>query len=364
MHTDTLIIGGGLSGLSLADGLAQSGADFLLVEAQERLGGRILTQNIGGVAFDFGPAWFWPRQPRIAALIDRLDLQAFEQFSTGATVFQNQNGAVQHHQGFGAMQGSLRVAGGMGALIDGLRANLPKGAIRVGTRLTTLTRIESGIEVRLRTSKGHERIHANRVVLAIPPRVAAATIRFEPSLPAEMLSAMEQIPTWMAGQAKILAVYDQPHWRNAGLSGDGMSQKGPMTEIHDASPSEGGPYALFGFVGFPPEMRRQYPERTLDLAQEQLIAMFGAEMAAPLSLMMQDWAGNPAIATERDQVSPRFHPAYGLPQALSDLWSGDLILASTETSRQFGGFLEGAVEAAENVERRLMSISGAVAISI
>ena len=39
MRTDIVIIGGGLSGLALADKLQRAGRDFLLVEARDRLGG-------------------------------------------------------------------------------------------------------------------------------------------------------------------------------------------------------------------------------------------------------------------------------------------------------------------------------------
>ena len=46
MDTRVLIVGGGLAGLSLADRLCQAGVDFMLVEAQDRLGGRILTETI------------------------------------------------------------------------------------------------------------------------------------------------------------------------------------------------------------------------------------------------------------------------------------------------------------------------------
>lgn len=78
-----LIVGGGLSGLALAETLEAQGCDYLLVEARTRFGGRIMTHHLDDGYFDMGPAWFWPGQPRIAALIARLKLQKFDQFADG-----------------------------------------------------------------------------------------------------------------------------------------------------------------------------------------------------------------------------------------------------------------------------------------
>jgi monoamine oxidase len=353
METTTLILGGGLAGLSLADHLAQDGADFLLVEAQDRLGGRILTQDIGGGAFDLGPAWFWPGQPRMERLVKRLGVTVFEQYSEGAIAFQDSSGAVSQNRGFASMRGSLRIAGGMNALIAGLQMTLPSANLRLNTKATSIERTDHGIRAQVTTLSGAKTITARRVVLALPPRIIAETITFAPALRAEAIHVMEQIPTWMAGHAKIIAVYDQPHWRTAGMSGDAMSQKGPMVEIHDASPVSGGPFALFGFVGFPPEIRAQHPEQILALARQQLVDLFGPQMANPVSIHMQDWAQNPMIATQRDSIALRAHPDYGLPKQLSDIWEGNVVFASTEMGRDFGGFLEGALEAAEQANANL-----------
>lgn len=345
MDTDILIIGGGLAGVALADLLERQGRDWLLVEAQDRLGGRIASPVIAGGRFDLGPAWFWPGQPRMAALTDRLRLRVFVQHTQGAAVFQRRDGSVQVHQGFAAMQGSLRVADGMGALIDGLARDLPAQKIKTGRAVTALRHGPNGI---VATHAGGA-ITARQVVLALPPRVAAQTIAFLPEFGRAIIEAMRAIPTWMAGQAKIVAVYDAPHWRKAGLSGDGVSQQGPMVEIHDASPVEGGPYALFGFVGVPPDIRAKHHDEVLALALAQLQAMFGPDMATPLSIRMMDWAQVPQISTSLDNAPSGQHPSYGLPVALRDLWGGALTFGSTETARDFGGFLEGALEAAERV---------------
>ena len=48
-YHQVLIIGGGISGLSAASHLAKNGfKDFRLLEARNRLGGRIATMQIGG----------------------------------------------------------------------------------------------------------------------------------------------------------------------------------------------------------------------------------------------------------------------------------------------------------------------------
>ncbi|MCJ7871170.1 FAD-dependent oxidoreductase [Phaeobacter sp. J2-8] len=353
MQTDILIVGGGLSGLALADQLARQGRDFLLVEAQDRLGGRILTKELSGGAFDLGPAWFWPGQPRMAALAERFQIPVFEQFSTGDLVYQKQNGAVQRGRGYASMAGSYRLAGGIGSVVHALAKGLDPAMIMTSTRLTSIDHSAGEITAQVDQDGSAQIITANRIVMAVPPRVIADTVSFDPALDAAQTQALQNVPTWMAGQAKIIAVYDQPHWRNAGLSGDAMSQQGPMVEIHDASPMQGGPYALFGFVGVPADARAQHKDKMMRLAAAQLTAMFGPEMADPMHLVLQDWATIPDIARPRDRQPVRSHPRYGLPTNLRALSAGGMIFASTETAPDFGGFLEGALEAAEHAANTL-----------
>lgn len=345
MDTTILIVGGGLAGLALTDRLQHEGRDWRLIEAQDRLGGRVLTQTINGAAFDLGPAWFWPGQPRMHAMAQRFGLQVFEQYSKGAQVFQDQTGAVRVNRGYASMQGALRLGGGMAALVDALAAGLPDDKLVTGARLTRLQQTGTGVVATV----GGQQITASKVILAVPPRVLAQTVTFSPSLSDAELAAMRAIPTWMAGHAKVLAVYDKPYWRDAGFSGDAMSQTGPLVEIHDASPAFGGPYGLFGFVGYPAAVRADHVDLIVARTKEQLAAMFGVAMADPVEILMQDWARAPEVATRQDWVSFGAHPAYGLPDGLGNLWSGQITLASTETGNTFGGFLEGALEAAEAV---------------
>ena len=353
MQTDILIVGGGLSGLALADHLAQRGTDFLLVEAQERLGGRILSKEVLGARFDLGPAWFWPGQRRMAALAQRFKIPVFEQYSIGDLMYEDQSGSVQRGRGYDSMQGSYRLAGGMGALVASLGSSLEAGRIMTGAQLQSVRQDPNGLAANLLQIEAEMTVNAKQIVLAMPPRVIADTVTFEPALDSSQMQALGNIPTWMAGQAKIVAVYDTPHWRTAGLSGDAMSQRGPMVEIHDASPMEGGPYALFGFVGVPADAREAHENEIKQMAVAQLTSLFGPEMADPRVVILQDWATLPGIARPQDRAAVRSHPSYGLPRNLSTLSTRGLHFGSTETARGFGGFLEGALEAAERIAQQL-----------
>ena len=187
MQTEVLIVGGGLSGLALADRLTQQGVDFLLVEAQERLGGRILTKEVTGGRFYLGPAWFWPGQPRMAEMARRFEIPVFEQYATGDLMYQDQSGAVQRGRGYASMQGSYRLAGGMGALIENLLSTLGDSKILNNTRLEKITHNEGGIVAGLDQGGVAITINAQQITLALPPRVIADIIAFDPELDAAQM---------------------------------------------------------------------------------------------------------------------------------------------------------------------------------
>lgn len=359
MNTDVLIVGGGLAGLCLADQLERSGRNYLLVEARHRLGGRILSlpaRNMDNepARYDLGPAWFWPGQPKIAHLVGELNLGVFEQYADGKLVFQDRNGTVQRDLDYSTMAGSLRISGGIGRLIDELSKRIPAHKLRVDSRLTKLLLADDWIDANVQFDQQATMIRANKIVLALPPRLVAQTITFEPELARESLHAMSAIPTWMAGHAKIVAIYHRAFWRDAGLSGDGISHRGPLVEIHDAGDALNVHGALFGFVGVPASIRRNDDFDLAKLALDQLVTMYGSGAAKPLDMLVQDWAGEAFTATEEDRVQQaQGHPAYGTPPALSELWRGNLLLGSSEMAPDFGGYLEGALEAAQLIAARI-----------
>ena len=60
-----LVIGAGFAGLSAARALRQSGCEVVVLEARERIGGRVLTDRSLGVPIDLGPSWLHggPKNP-------------------------------------------------------------------------------------------------------------------------------------------------------------------------------------------------------------------------------------------------------------------------------------------------------------
>lgn len=343
--------------MALAWQLHEQGREFHILEARDRLGGRICSPEVAvgkeAGCFDLGPAWFWTINPRMINLIKFLGLTSFEQFYQGALMFEDAQGQVHKGAGHSSMQGSLRIEGGMQALTRGLAARLPKDRISLKSKVSKISKSENII-----TTFDNETIEAQNVILALPPRLAANSIIFEPALPTKAIDAMTGIATWMAGHAKFVAVYQKPFWRDKGLSGDAMSRRGPMIEIHDASPKDGGPYALFGFLGTAVEARKAHKEILREACISQLGAIFGPDATKPAAILFQDWAQERATATKSDHQPLMRHPDYGLPQSCENLWDGQLILGSTETALQFGGYLEGALERAETVFHQIVNASG------
>lgn len=76
----TLIVGGGLAGLTCAHTLARAGAEFVLLESTDTVGGRVKTDLVEGFLLDRGFQVFLDAYPEAARVLDYelLDLRPFE----------------------------------------------------------------------------------------------------------------------------------------------------------------------------------------------------------------------------------------------------------------------------------------------
>ncbi len=351
MSHPVVVIGAGLSGLYASWLLQQAGERVLLVDARGRMGGRVLSQGPEASVHrvDLGPSWFWPgMNPRMEQLLAQLGLAHFPQHTRGAVVVEGPDGKLYKHQStWEQSPSSHRIAGGTQALIEALRAQVRDTVhFKPDTRVLSMALRPHAVELEFEDKAGRWTQLAKQVVVTIPPRLMAQDLAMEPAWPDALMTGMKHTPTWMAGQAKFVAVYPRAFWREAGLSGTGMSQRGPLGEIHDASNATGEVAALFGFVGASPDYRAGIGREELQRQSlAQLVRMFGPQAAHPVWSAVQDWAQEPLTAAKADQRPLSHHPSYEAAAVPAE-WQHRVWLAGTERSPNYGGYLEGALEAA------------------
>ena len=347
-NTDILIIGAGLAGLATAVRLNDAGYKVRILEARDRIGGRIdsVFDDEGNFIGDLGPTWIWPAfQPLVAAEIRELDLDTFPQFDAGNTIVDYgpdqaiQKGLVP------SQQGSTRIIGGSDAIIKALSDKLPKEMITLNAPIDKIC-IEGGEAF----AYSHDQeFRANKIIIAAPPRLTANKIEFYPKLSSELSSALANTPTWMAPHAKAVMTYDQAFWRDQNLSGRIISQAGPLVEVHDHSNPAGDPATLFGFIGWPHDIRANAKKDLKAHIANQLKRCFGAHAPEPKAIHIKDWATSAYTASQADLSGPMTHPTVQ-PDILRQVhFDGRFYFANAEGALRSPGLIEGAFEAANRV---------------
>lgn len=87
---DVAVVGAGLSGLVAAGELRAAGWAVVVVEARDRVGGRVHAHRWrDGTTVDVGGEWVGPGQDRIAALLAEHGLQTFPTYAKGANLLEH-----------------------------------------------------------------------------------------------------------------------------------------------------------------------------------------------------------------------------------------------------------------------------------
>lgn len=358
-QVEVLIVGGGLSGLHTAYELHKQGISFLLVEARDRFGGRILSYNAGNsqkehheydaglAAFDLGPSWFWPGQLNILGLINELGLSedVYMQEGEGDALYEDNQGNVQRGITGVSMAGAYRMQGGIRKIITALSQEVPSKSLASNAVVTAIEYKQEKISSTILVNDSVEEISSKYVVLALPPRVALDSINFVPQFSQTRIDELNAVATWMAGHAKFVAIYEERFWNAAGFSGDAISHRGPLQEIHDASSNDGQLNALFGFISVQAQHRQQREAELSSMAIAQLTRLFGRLASQPAEVHLKDWAIDTRTSTKFDQEILKFHPTNDIVNVAESVWGDQLIWSGSESADNSNGFLEGALAA-------------------
>jgi monoamine oxidase len=187
-------------------------------------------------------------------------------------------------------------------------------------------------------------VEAKRVIVAVPP-ILTGKIDYEPGLPDERVELIDHYP--QGTMTKAACVYDRPFWRDDGLTGQALYDRGPVSATFDDSPEDGSKGVIFGFVAG--DQAREFTKLSARERRAAVIAnyveFFGPQAAAPERYIETNWkretwtrgcpVGIPGlgqlVARGRHLVRPvgRIH------------WAG------TETSNYWAGYMDGAVRSGE-----------------
>jgi len=86
-HRRTVVVGGGIAGLTAARDLAAAGRDVLVLEGASRTGGKLLTGSVGGVAVDLGAESMLARRPEGVDLVRELGMPLVHPATTSSSVW-------------------------------------------------------------------------------------------------------------------------------------------------------------------------------------------------------------------------------------------------------------------------------------
>jgi monoamine oxidase len=161
----------------------------------------------------------------------------------------------------------------------------------------------------------------------------------------------------MGSIIKCVLAYERPFWRQAGLSGEAVSDRGPVRLVFDACPRDHSPAMLIAFVpGDDARRLSQVDAATRKQAVvDSVVRFFGPDAATPAAYIDKDWVADPWSGGCYVGIMP--------PGVMTELGAalrqpcGRLHFAGTETAIRWAGYMDGAIEsglrAADEVDARL-----------
>lgn len=345
---DVIIIGGGLTGMTLCYLLLKSNINCLVLEARTRLGGRIHTlYDDNSCPVEMGATWIGRKHRNIHALLGELGLNTFPQ-ELGTTAFYEpistsppQLVDLPYNE-----DPSYRIRGGSSMVIEKLEASIPSSHIIKNQLVKSITQQDANMEVKTQD----RRFTTQHVVSTLPPGLFLATIKTHPDLPDSLEEILATTHTWMGESVKFSLSFSNPFWNEKGLSGTLFSNVGPIPEMYDHTDFTGTHYALKGFINSAYAALSLEERKSLVLTQ--LKKYYGSRIDNYISYSEKVWQKDPLTYTPyRTPLLP--HQNNGHPIYRQSYMGGRLHIAGSETSVAFPGYMDGAVSSAIEIAQRI-----------
>lgn len=340
-----IIIGAGLSGLMLAYLLKQKGIPSLVIEASDRIGGRINTiKGTSGVTMEMGATWFSKQHPTLLSLLDKLEIPYFKQHTKGISLFETMSFVPpQKFEIPETEELSYRIQGGTQTLINKLVAEIGIENIATNTKVIAIKDID--VQFQVTDLNGHQLL-AGKVVSTIPPHLLSKTITFEPNLPEEIVELAKKTHTWMGESIKFAVEYASPFWREKNFSGTLFSHASIVQEMYDHTTFDNTGFALKGFLNGGSHSLTQAERQGKVITQ--LTSLFGKDAENYVAYHEKVWREEELTFLPYDELVMA-HQNNGHALYKKPLYNNKFYFSGAETASINPGYMDGAIVAATHI---------------
>ena len=342
------IIGGGLTGLAAAHYLKKAGIQATIIEARERLGGRIHTYYSDNEApIELGATWLGKKHKFLLDILSELQIEIYEQYMGKCAVYDPiSTSPPQIVQMPHNPDPTYRIKGGTSILINHLADGMESNSIFMGTKVKSIKQSDYKILV----EATDQIFEFDLVIITLPPKLFIDTIKFDPSLSQDIIDIAQQTHTWMSESIKVALTYAHPFWKDENLIGSIFSNTGPASEMYDHSNYEKSKFALKGFIngGYAFTSQEERKHRVI----AQLTKYFGKQVEDYLSYHETIWRNETFTHSDYDGfILP--HQNNGNLIYQTELMDGKLFLAGAETASLHPGYMDGAVESGKTTAYKI-----------
>lgn len=413
-----IVIGAGVAGLAAAKYLADRGVDVTVLEAQDRLGGRVKTDYSTGLAFDAGASWIHgPKKNPITDLADKAGCKTYLTDDENVALFQadgkeyDEDESDEAEKAYNKIIGKLKgskdqsfedaffneyseyknnnlwtfmlsaylefdTGGDISQLssvdyyddesFKGEDLIISNGYDRIPQYLAEELDVRLNVSVqeisygqdKVNISTNGESFEADHVVVTVPLGVLKnEVINFSPALPNSITEAISGLQ--MGSVNKFLCVWDEVFWDNdLNYIGYTPETKGKFNYFLNASKFvEANALMTFSFGNYSKEIETLSDAEVQEEVMKHLRSIYGANIPEPMQMLRTKWVSDPyTFGSYSFATKGISSDAF---EAFEETVDGKIFFAGEHTHKDYRGTVHGAylsgVREAEKVAESLLA---------